>query len=243
MAMKISPLGLGLCTLSPVAVGCSPGMGIDGAGGTPGGSGGASSGGAGVGVGGTFVGSGGTGASSGGAQAGGNAGVGGTSSGGAIGSGGAVTVLPVDCSPIENHAGWTLCGSSETSCTAVFTDGAGCAAVCAEAGLSCDEVWENVDDQCAADSSLAELSCDPASGHQSDYCVCVGEGQPVGTGGSGSGGAGSGGAGSGGAVGTGGAGSGGSGGISGNAPCDVPDYIFSEPAPIGWASESGGTTG
>jgi len=256
--MKTSPLVLGVCTLSLSALslgssGCSSPMGPDGAGAAPAGVGGVSSGGTFTGSGGVFSGSGGTVATgSGGAlQSGGSVGVGGAASGGNIGSGGAVTVTPVDCSPIANHADWTLCGSTDTTCSAVFTDSAGCAAVCAEAGLDCAEVWENVADSCAGDMGLPALSCDPASGHQSDYCVCVGEGSPVGgvggsvgSGGAGSGGAGSGGAGSGGA-GSGGAGSGGAstGGQSGNAPCDVPGYIFSEATPVGWASQSGGTTG
>jgi pectate lyase len=29
----------------------------------------------------------------------------------------------------------------------------------------------------------------------------------------------------------------------GDAPCDVPDFVFEDTSPIGWASESGGTTG
>lgn len=241
--MKMSPWGLGLCTFSLTAFGCSSTPGLDGTGGGPTGAGG-SGGTSGTSVGGTFTATGGAGVGSGGlAQVGGN-----TATGGSVGVGGNVgvgggAVLPVDCSPIGEHADWTLCGSTDTTCMAVFTDGAGCAAVCAEAGLDCAEVWENTDDQCAADTGLAELSCDPDTGHQSDYCVCAGEGMPAGSGGApGSGGAGSGGDGSGGG-GSGGASSGGSGGQSGNAPCDVPDYIFSEPAPIGWASESGGTTG
>jgi len=237
--MRMSPLWLGLCTLSLTGFGCSSNMGSGGTGGAPSGSGAA------AGIGGTPSSSGGSPSGSGGLQqTGGSIGVGGASSGGNVGSGGNVQVLPVDCSPIQNHTDWTLCGSTDTSCLAVFTDGAGCAAVCAEAGLGCAEVWENTEDQCAADTALPELACDPATGHQSDYCVCVGEGTPAGSGGAGSGGAGSGGAGSGGqSGGSGGTSSGGSGGQSGNAPCDVPGYIFSDPAPIGWASQGGGTTG
>ncbi len=127
--------------------------------------------------------------------------------------------------------------STDTTCMAVFTDGAGCAAVCAEAGLDCAEVWENTDDQCAADTGLAELSCDPDTGHQSDYCVCAGEGTPAGSGGApASGGAGSGGAGSGGA---GPAAPSTAAALGGQRerPVMFPDYIFSKPAPIGWASE------
>ena len=88
---------------------------------------------------------------------------------------------PVDCSGIT-AAGYELCTSSETSCEAVYTDGAGCAAVCAAAGLECESAAENVDDLCAADTALPALGCD--SGHQSDYCICSGA-LPGGAGGSG----------------------------------------------------------
>jgi pectate lyase len=192
------------------------------------------------GTGGTPVATGGAPASSGGTGAA-TGGV--TAVGGATGSGGTLTLLPVDCSPIA-AAGHEVCSTTETTCAAVFTDGAGCAAVCAEAGLDCMETWENADGACAPDTSLTELSCEPASGHQSDYCLCVGEGSPAGTGGSGGvGGTGTGGTNTGGS-GSGGSASGGSGGIVlGDAPCDVPSYIFSETTPIGWANQSGGTTG
>lgn len=171
------------------------------------------------------------------------------------GTGGSqVELPPVDCSAIG--ASWDLCGSAIDSCTAVFTDSAGCAAVCASAGLVCSEVWEDVTDACEPDTALPQLGCEPASGHQSDYCVCVRDGSAGGTGGAPAtgGAAATGGApATGGAASTGGApatggtastgGSPGTGGTTGNAPCDVPDYIFSDTTPVGWASQSGGTTG
>lgn len=79
----------------------------------------------------------------------------------------------VDCSPIAEHADWELCASTETTCEAVFDDNAGCTALCAEANLICAGVFENIDDQCAADNERPALSCDPPSNHQSDYCICV----------------------------------------------------------------------
>ena len=82
---------------------------------------------------------------------------------------------PVDCSPIAGHADWELCTSSSNTCEAVFNDHAGCITVCAEAGLVCSHVYENVDDMCAADFERPELTCDPPSNHQSDYCICVRE--------------------------------------------------------------------
>ncbi len=150
----------------------------------------------------------GTGASSSGGTGTGGVGTGGvgtgaTSSGGA-GTGGTVST-PVDCTAIGQHDGWELCESGTDFCAAVFTDGAGCDAVCAAAGLACSETWENAEDSCAPDTGLGQLSCGAPSGHQSDYCLCVG------TGGAGSGGTSSGGTGG---TSTGGVSSGGTGGVS-----------------------------
>lgn len=88
-----------------------------------------------------------------------------------------VAASPVDCSAIEAQ-GWQLCDSGSDFCAAVFTDGAGCAAVCAAVGLSCAEVWEDADG-CTADTSRAPLSCGESSGHESDYCLCSGPGGAV----------------------------------------------------------------
>ncbi|MBZ0274375.1 hypothetical protein K8I61_20245, partial [bacterium] len=79
----------------------------------------------------------------------------------------------VDCSPIESDPDWKICGSTDTTCEAVFTDGAGCAAVCAAAGLVCSHTYENLDGSCGPDVRRAELSCDTPSGHGSDWCVCA----------------------------------------------------------------------
>lgn len=43
--------------------------------------------------------------------------------------------------------------------------------------LGCAQVWENLDGECAPDTSAAQLSCDVETNHQSDFCVCSG---PVG---------------------------------------------------------------
>lgn len=79
---------------------------------------------------------------------------------------------PIDCGPIDGHAGWTLCSATAEACTAVFEDGAGCETVCAAAGLPCRRVYENVEGQCSADLDRPELTCTPATNHQSDFCVC-----------------------------------------------------------------------
>ena len=80
---------------------------------------------------------------------------------------------PVDCSPISANPEWELCFSEPDRCIAVFTDGAGCAAVCAAVGLECESVQEDLTGECAPNLQLPALTCDPPSGHQSDYCVCA----------------------------------------------------------------------
>jgi len=87
------------------------------------------------------------------------------------------TALPVDCSAITETEDWDLCASDATSCSAVFTDGAGCHEVCASVNLGCAEVWDNIDGECAPNTSNPELGCEVLTGHDSDYCVCSG---PVG---------------------------------------------------------------
>ncbi|MDP6943190.1 MAG: hypothetical protein QF464_03490, partial [Myxococcota bacterium] len=54
----------------------------------------------------------------------------------------------------------------------LFTDSAGCAAVCAALDMDCYATWENIQGACAPDLTRPPLTCDPGSGHQSDYCVC-----------------------------------------------------------------------
>ena len=83
-------------------------------------------------------------------------------------------VSPVDCSAISAHDDWELCDSGSDFCAAVFSDGAGCAALCASVGLPCAEAWEDAEDSCAPDTSRSALSCSSDSGHESDYCLCQG---------------------------------------------------------------------
>ncbi len=113
-----------------------------------------------------------------------------TSTGGDLGSGGTPAAgggasTPPDCSGIV-RGGFELCESGADFCTAVYENGEGCDAVCAAAGLVCETAAENIEGQCAADTSQPAPGCD--SGHQSDFCLCR---DPAGGGGgnSGSGGA------------------------------------------------------
>ena len=75
----------------------------------------------------------------------------------------------VDCSAIG--ARWTLCSETADTCGAVFTDSAGCGAVCAAAGLICLETYEDAP-MCTPDMTRPALSCGAPSGHASDYCLC-----------------------------------------------------------------------
>lgn len=153
---------------------------------------------------------------------------------------------PVDCTQIA-AAGYQVCSASDDGCGVVFEDGSGCSEVCAKANLRCAAAFEDVDDQCAADQQRPAVECD--SGHQSDYCECERDPErtptpvtpsppapppppPPSVPSS-------------------------SDDVSdtgaqtttppdvplGDAPCAVPDYVFSEPSPIGWAAQGNGTTG
>ncbi len=82
-----------------------------------------------------------------------------------------VSPEPVDCDGIEAQ-GFALCRQTTSTCEAVFTDGEGCTAVCAAAGLVCAGVLEDLSDECAPDAERPALTCDPPTGHMSDYCVC-----------------------------------------------------------------------
>lgn len=79
---------------------------------------------------------------------------------------------PVDCAPLAAMPEWEVCGSTDERCDVVFRDGTGCDAVCTAAGLQCGGVYEDLDGECAPDTSRPALGCG-ATGHQSDFCVCV----------------------------------------------------------------------
>jgi hypothetical protein len=76
----------------------------------------------------------------------------------------------VDC---ESSAGqWQVCESGPGFCEVVFSDGAGCAAVCDAIGLDCEEAWEDITGECSPDTTRSPLGCG-ATGHQGDYCRCA----------------------------------------------------------------------
>ena len=76
---------------------------------------------------------------------------------------------PVNCAALV-RTGVQLCDMTADTCGAVFTNTSGCTATCAAAGLACETAYENVENQCARDTTRPAIACD--SGHQSDYCLC-----------------------------------------------------------------------
>ncbi len=76
----------------------------------------------------------------------------------------------VDCSPIAANPAWELCEESASHCAGVFTDGAGCAAYCGAAGLSCSGRWGG-EPGCQKEPENP-LTCGESNGHSSDWCEC-----------------------------------------------------------------------
>ena len=78
---------------------------------------------------------------------------------------------PVDCSQISQaNPAWEVCDTTDDTCAGVFTDGAGCAAYCAAAGLVCTARYGG-EPGCQPEYDNP-LSCNDNNGHQSDWCVC-----------------------------------------------------------------------
>lgn len=130
-------------------------------------------------------GAGGTGqAGSGPSASGGNAGSGSAGSGGTQDAGANPNPpKPVDCSGIKAKPGFELCGSGLDYCDGVFTNGAGCVAFCAAAGLKCASRYGG-SANCGGPELNNPLACEAYTGNQSDWCHCQGE-APGGAGGSG----------------------------------------------------------
>jgi pectate lyase len=147
--------------------------------------------------------------------------------------------------------GFRVCDAEPTYCGVIFEESEGCTQVCASAGLRCVAALDNLEDECGPDEDSPALDCD--SGHESDYCRCeLVDGTSSGT--------------------DSGQNTSNTSAsatsetpdassstatssttsmpdtsdtepVEGNAPCAVPDYIFADQSPLGWASEGQGTTG
>jgi hypothetical protein len=80
---------------------------------------------------------------------------------------------PGRCDGIRAHAKWEVCEESPTTCRGVFDDGAGCAAYCAAAGMTCVGRWGG-SAGCNKEADGGTIPCDADNGHQSDWCECEG---------------------------------------------------------------------
>lgn len=78
----------------------------------------------------------------------------------------------VDCSGIANHPTFELCDSGPNFCAGVFTNGEGCTAFCAAAGLLCSARYGG-EPGCQQEPQTV-LSCGDNNGHLSDWCECQG---------------------------------------------------------------------
>lgn len=76
----------------------------------------------------------------------------------------------VDCGAIEAEPALELCVATEVGCAGVYTDGRGCQAYCAVAGLVC--VARSGGEPGCVEEPDRPIPCDAANDHQSDWCVC-----------------------------------------------------------------------
>ncbi len=81
------------------------------------------------------------------------------------------TAGAVDCALIAAaNPAWEVCEVGPTTCAGVFTDGAGCDAFCAPAGLVCTARFGG-EPGCVKEADTP-IPCQEDNGHQSDWCEC-----------------------------------------------------------------------
>jgi hypothetical protein len=81
---------------------------------------------------------------------------------------GSVAVSP--CAGIAARPAYELCGETATTCSGVFTDGSGCAAFCAAAGMVCTARF-GAGPGCMREAGA--IACNASNGHLSDWCECA----------------------------------------------------------------------
>ncbi len=78
---------------------------------------------------------------------------------------------PADCSLISQaNPAWEVCETGDDFCNGVFTDGAGCTAYCAAAGMICARRFGG-EPGCIKEPQNV-LTCGEVNGHNSDWCEC-----------------------------------------------------------------------
>jgi hypothetical protein len=80
------------------------------------------------------------------------------------------------CAGIRANPAFEVCREGPDTCAGVFTDGAGCAAYCAAAGMVCAARFGG--EPGCAEERQNPLPCEPETGHTSDWCECVRVGPP-----------------------------------------------------------------
>jgi hypothetical protein len=75
------------------------------------------------------------------------------------------------CAAIASTPGFEVCEATDSTCAGVFTNGAGCTAYCAAAGMVCAARFGG-EPGCSKEPENP-LSCDDNNGHQSDWCECT----------------------------------------------------------------------
>ena len=76
----------------------------------------------------------------------------------------------VECNRISDlNPRWEVCEETQDQCSGVFTDGAGCQAFCAAAGLVCKARY-NGSPGCGLDGRRP-IPCLAHNGHRSDWCM------------------------------------------------------------------------
>ena len=92
--------------------------------------------------------------------------------GGTGGAGGTGGGSAGRCDGIRANPAWEVCEETDTTCGGVFTDGAGCVAYCAAAGMTCTARYGG-EPGCLKEAQ-SELDCSANNGHASDWCECAG---------------------------------------------------------------------
>ncbi len=87
------------------------------------------------------------------------------------------------CDALRQHAAFEVCEETATTCAGTFTDGSGCEAFCATAGMACTARFGG-EPGCQKEPQNV-IACDAANGHGSDYCECAGPPLPDAGGGGG----------------------------------------------------------
>ena len=136
------------------------------------------------------------------------------------------------CDALRAEPAYEVCAETDTTCAGVYTDGSGCSAYCAAAGMTCTARFGG-EPGCQKEPANP-IPCDESNSHASDWCECSGPPLPPGTGGA------AGTAGGAGMPGTGGATAGTSGG-GGSGLVDAGMWPVGSDASAGAPSGSGGT--